>query len=194
MGSPSLLLPVVDLVLAASRRRLGSIGLVLFVGFAVHRAGLLLLLGPGVVHDAGERLLVPVGCMLDQFLLGELKALGLASACLLDGHTLVASTFGALKLRIGRPPIGHRQTVLRWRATTIARTPLVGRAGPTRASLGRSSLSGQALAGARHAPAPELAEGGDHRVELAVDLRRPRLLGVIVERLQAIAGDDRHDG
>ena len=33
-----------------------------------------------------------------------------------------------------------------------------------------------------------------HRVELAVDLRRPRLLRVVVERLQAVAGDDRHDG
>src|SRR5262249_39587354 len=98
-----------------SARPPGSIGPVLFVSLPVHRARLLLLLRSCVVHDARERLLVTVRCMLDQFVLGELEALGLASACLLDGQALVPSTFGQFKQRISRPVVGHAQTVLGWR-------------------------------------------------------------------------------
>src|SRR5262245_14665915 len=83
------------------RATAGSIGPVLFVSFAVHRAPCLLLLRSCVVHDARERLLVPMRCMLDQFPLGELEPLGLASARLLDGQALFASTFGEIKQRIG---------------------------------------------------------------------------------------------
>src|SRR6516165_8588900 len=112
------------------RAAAGSIGLVLFVGFAVHRARCLLLRSC-VVHDAGERLLVPVRCMLDQFPLGELEPLGLTSACLLDRQALFASTVGEFKQRIGRPVVDHGQTVLRWRANTT-RVLVAGRALPAR--------------------------------------------------------------
>src|ERR1700682_308090 len=39
-----------------------------------------------------------------------------------------------------------------------------------------------------------IAGRGQHRVELAVDLRGPRLLRMVVEGLQAVSGDDGDDG
>src|SRR5262249_36120646 len=125
-----------------SRATAGSIGPVLFVSFAVHRARCLLLLRSCVVHDACERLLVPMRCMLDQFPLGELEPLGLASACLLDGQALFASTFGEIRQWIGRPVVDHVRTVLRWRVNT---------------SCARSS---RALPGRREPPPDAYASGG----------------------------------
>src|SRR5580658_3604469 len=51
----------------------------------------------------------------------------------------------------------------------------------------------QLRAGALHerALALELPERNAHRLELALDLRRPLLLGMIVERLHPVARDDR---
>src|SRR2546423_3311546 len=51
---------------------------------------------------------------------------------------------------------------------------------------------GRAFAG-RAAPA-QLLQRREHGVELAVDLRRPGLFGMVVERLEPVAGDDRNDG
>src|SRR5213079_1370104 len=59
----------------------------------------------------------------------------------------------------------------------------------------RVRSGGQALARARagRAAPAQLLERRKHRVELAVDLRRPGLFGMVVERLEAVAGDDRDD-
>lgn len=58
-----------------------SVGGMLLVSLAVHRCSpLLIRAGAGILHDPVRRVLVAVRCVLDQFLLGELKALGLASS------------------------------------------------------------------------------------------------------------------
>src|ERR1700733_9620178 len=66
---------------------------------------------------------------------------------------------------------------------------------PPWGGVSRRTLEVQLLARAVHerAAALELLERGSHRVELAVDLFRPGLSGVVIECLQAVAGDDRHD-
>src|SRR5437870_1834840 len=93
--------------LAMSARRDGprgerSIDLVLLVRFPVHHGSRsLLLLLSRVVHDARRRLLVPMGGVLDQFLLAELEALRLASAGLLDREALFAPALGEFEQPVG---------------------------------------------------------------------------------------------
>src|SRR5438045_1062168 len=71
----------------------GSVSLVLGVPFAVERVRGLVLLGAaaGVAQDPRGRVLVAVRGVLDQLLLGELEALRLAAAGLLDRAPLLAA-------------------------------------------------------------------------------------------------------
>jgi len=59
---------------AVASGRSVSVVVMLFVGFPVHRVGLLLL-GSRVSHDAEGAVLVAVRGMIDQFLLAQLEAL-----------------------------------------------------------------------------------------------------------------------
>jgi hypothetical protein len=68
---------------------------VLAVSLGVHRLGRFLI-GPGVSHDAGRGVLVAVRCVLDEFLLCELKALGLASSGLIHRSALLATARGPI--------------------------------------------------------------------------------------------------
>jgi hypothetical protein len=77
----------------ATGRDLSSVEKVLLVGFAVHGPGRLLL-RPSVIHDAGELLIVAVRGVLYQFLLAELKPLGLATSRLFHGKALLAAALG----------------------------------------------------------------------------------------------------
>src|ERR1017187_1719297 len=97
-----------------------SIGLVLLVGFAVHR-GIRLLLRPGVVDNLGGSLLVSVRGVLDQFLPGEPEALRLATAGFLDGQPLSAATLGEVDEWVGGRSAVHPPTVLRWMRRPDAR-------------------------------------------------------------------------
>ena len=66
-------------------------GQVLLVGLAVD--GLVgLALAGRIPHDPGGRVFIPVGGVLDQFLLGLLEPLGLAATGLLDCPALFAPT------------------------------------------------------------------------------------------------------
>ena len=91
----------------ATRRR--SVGLVLLVGLAVHGLALLaarrparLLLGCGIAHDQRGCMFVAVGGVFDQLPLGQLEALGLASAGLLDRSACLAAS------RIEIQRVGHK--------------------------------------------------------------------------------------
>src|ERR1700722_16780516 len=76
----------------------------LFVGFAVLGVGLLgVALEERVARDLRGRMAVAVGGVFDQFLLCELKALGLTAACLVDGLTLFAPALG----EVGQRVVGH---------------------------------------------------------------------------------------
>src|SRR5438105_14598583 len=89
-------------LVATARGGERSVDLVLLVRFPVHHGSRsLLLLLPHVVHDARRRLLVPVGGVLDQFLLAELEALRLASAGLLDREALFAPALGEFEQPVG---------------------------------------------------------------------------------------------
>ncbi len=55
-----------------------------------------MLIGPSVSHDPSRRVLVAVRRVLDEVLLCELKALGLASSALIHRPTLLAMTLGAI--------------------------------------------------------------------------------------------------
>src|SRR5271154_1750275 len=96
-------------------RGLPSEVLVLLIRFAVQELGGLLLAGR-VAHDARRRVLVAVGGVLDQFLLGELKALGLASAGLIDSHTRLAASFLQVTSGVGGRQLVHRLRLPSWLA------------------------------------------------------------------------------
>ena len=68
-----------------------SVDQMLFVGLAVDRGLRLLLLATRVTDDARGRVLIAVGGVLDQLLLGQLEALGLAASRLFDGGALLAA-------------------------------------------------------------------------------------------------------
>jgi hypothetical protein len=83
-----------------------SVGVVLVVGFAVYGVGGFLVRSR-VSHDAGGGVLVAVRCVLDQGLLGEFKALGLASSGLIHGSALFAPAGGAIDAGFGRRVLVH---------------------------------------------------------------------------------------
>jgi CsoR family transcriptional regulator, copper-sensing transcriptional repressor len=79
-----------------------SVAEVLLVGLAVGRVRLVLLgLAGGIARDLRRCMLVAVGGMFDQFLLGELEALGLPATGLVNGLALFAPTLAQLEDRIG---------------------------------------------------------------------------------------------
>jgi hypothetical protein len=57
---------------------------------------MLILIGPRVSHDPGRSVLVTVRRVLDEILLCQLKALGLASSGLIDDSALLTMTLGAI--------------------------------------------------------------------------------------------------
>ena len=69
--------------------------------------GLVVALVEGVARDLRRRVLVAVGGVFDQFLLGQLEALGLATAGLLDGLALLAPARAQLEQRVGGHLVGH---------------------------------------------------------------------------------------
>ncbi len=100
-----------------------SVGVVLVVGFAVHRPGRLLIVAR-VSHNAGRSVLIAVRCVIDQSLLGELKPLGLSSSCLIHGSALRAPALEATGDGLGRRVLVHARTVLPLLNTQSAATPL----------------------------------------------------------------------
>ena len=110
-------------MLAGIESLVASVGVVLVVGFAVHRAGRLLI-GARVSHNAGRSVLVAVRCVIDQSLLSELKPLGLASSCLVHGSALRAPALEATDDGLGRRVLVHARTLLPLLNIQSATTPI----------------------------------------------------------------------
>src|ERR1041385_2834641 len=85
-----------------------SVAELLLVGLAVLGAAGLRLV-PGVLGDLGRIVLIAVGAVFDELLLGELEPLGLPAAGLLDGLALFAAALVEVEQWVGGVLAGHRE-------------------------------------------------------------------------------------
>jgi hypothetical protein len=81
------------------------------VGLTVHGVGRRFL-GPRVLHDASRCVLVAVGRVLDQSLLREFEALGLAASALINGAALLTVAHRTIDSDLRARIVVHAPTVL----------------------------------------------------------------------------------